>query len=229
MILGMNGALLVLETSGAEASAALWVDGVLIDSKKWESDRRQSAHLFSPVGELLQLLHGRKLDTILVGAGPGSYGGVRAALAAADGIALIHGARVVSLCSWEALALGQDSAWVISDARRNGWAVGRFDKGRLMGVIAIVDEGEMPGWLEERKKEGVAVLSVESANIIEKSGLEGVFAGMIPSAELLGKAWMERTPDEIDLLMEKKAAPIYVRPPHIAAAKRPAWMVERGK
>lgn len=228
MLLRMNGVLLVLETSGREASAALWVDGVLIDSKKWESDRRQSAHLFAPVGELLQLLHGRMLDTILVGAGPGSYGGVRAALAAADGIALVHGACVVSLCSWESVAAGRDVAWVISDARRNGWAAGLFREGRLQGEIIIIEGGEMKGWIEERKQAREIVLSVETQDAMQSTGWEGLFCGLVPSAELLGNSWQERTAEERQVLMETRPAPIYVRPPHITAAKRPAWMVERG-
>lgn len=224
----MNGALLVLETSGAEASAALLVDGGLSASRSWTSDRRHSAHLFSPLGELLQCLGNRKIDVILVGAGPGSYGGVRAALAVADGLALVHDAKVVSLCSWESVAAGRELVWVISDARRNGWAAGRFEKGRLTGEIAIVEADAMSGWLAERRGEAALVLSVETEETVEKSGFEGVKGGAVPSAELLGKVWLERSPEDRQFLMETRASPIYVRPPHITAARRPAWMTERG-
>lgn len=224
----MNGALLVLETSGREASAALLIDGVLTESRKWGSDRRNSADLFAPLGELLECLGELKLDVVLVGSGPGSYGGVRAALAVADGIALVHGACVVSLCSWESVVAGRDVAWVISDARRNGWAAGLFRKGRLCGEISIIEGAEMAAWLEARMQAGETVLSVETQEAIQHAGWQGVIPGLVPSAELLGNAWLTRSPEERQMLMETRPEPIYVRPPHITAAKRPAWMIERG-
>ena len=59
------------------------------------------------------------VDTILVGQGPGSFAGIRSALAFAQGLALPAGKRVVGLPS--TLALTRDGARtaVVGDARRD--------------------------------------------------------------------------------------------------------------
>ncbi|MEG1938430.1 MAG: tRNA (adenosine(37)-N6)-threonylcarbamoyltransferase complex dimerization subunit type 1 TsaB [Akkermansia sp.] len=225
MILHMDGVLLSLEISGICASVALWIDGKLIGEERWESDRHHSAHIFDPLGRLLNELHGVTPETILVGAGPGSYGGVRAALAVADGLALVYDAKVVSLCSWSALTLPYPEAWVISDARRNGWAIGHFIKGHQVGELLILDVSAMPEWLAGVQSSEVPILSVESAESLTNAGLIGVTGGLAPTAHLLGDAWIGMSNDEHATYLMREAAPIYVRPPHITAAKRPAWMI----
>ena len=59
------------------------------------------------------------VDTILVGQGPGSFAGIRSALAFAQGLALPAGKKVVGLPSTLALAREGARTAVVGDARRD--------------------------------------------------------------------------------------------------------------
>ncbi len=220
----MEGDLLTIETSGAQASMALWKDGTFAGECSWTSDRHHSSSIFPRLRDLLELLGDSRLATIIVGAGPGAYGGIRVALAVADGISLIHGSRVASLCSWEAIPTGGEVDYrVISDARRNGWTVATFRNRLQQGKIAILGTEELkqtlPSWLGQ----GETIYSIESQETIDTLGFSGITASQVPSARILGEAWLHRDVEEQAFLLAQAPAPIYVRPPHITAAKRPAW------
>ncbi|MDH3069915.1 tRNA (adenosine(37)-N6)-threonylcarbamoyltransferase complex dimerization subunit type 1 TsaB [Akkermansia sp. N21169] len=220
----MEGDLLTIETSGSHASMALWKGGQFSGERSWTAERHHSSSIFPHLKTLLGMPGELRISTIVVGAGPGSYGGIRVALAAADGISLIHGSRVVSLCSWEAIpAEGKSDYRVISDARRNGWAVATFRNRRLQGEIAIMDTEELklalPGW----RSQGETVYSPEDPDVTATLDFPDSSSAQIPSARILGEAWFNRNDQERVALLEHAPAPIYVRPPHITAAKRPAW------
>jgi tRNA threonylcarbamoyladenosine biosynthesis protein TsaB len=220
----MDQALMAIESSGVHASVAVWgCDATLLWQGAWTSERHHSAMIFKSLKLALEVLNGQSLGTIVVGAGPGSYGGVRVALAAADGLALYHGAHVVSLCSWEAMPTEEENFRVISNARRNGWAVGRFEHHRLQGDFEIIDteriQEQLPVWMAA----GETVLSVEPEQVIRDAGLEGVKAEIAPQAVLLGEAWLKLSDEEQAKIRAKEPAPIYVRPPHVTLAKRAPW------
>ena len=107
MIRHMQEALLVLETSCARLSAAAWAGGVLLCRVEWEAERNHTSAIFQAVRKVLDSLEGRRLAEIVVGSGPGSYGGIRVALAVADGLSLVHGSRVA------AFVHGTDSAFML--------------------------------------------------------------------------------------------------------------------
>ena len=83
-------------------------------------------------------LEGRRLAEIVVGSGPGSYGGIRVALAVADGLSLVHGSRVAAFSSWNGLGIHAPLACVMSDARRGGWAWARVTAGVLEGALEVL-------------------------------------------------------------------------------------------
>ena len=134
----MQDALLVLETSCVRSSAAAWDGEELVCLVEWEAERNHSSAIFESVRKVLAVLEGRRLKEIVVGSGPGSYGGIRVALAVADGLSLVHGARVAAFCSWNGLGICGESAWVVSDARRGGWAWGRMACGLLEDVPEVL-------------------------------------------------------------------------------------------
>ena len=113
--------ILAIECSQPSASLCLLLDGEIKFSTSWETARNHDSFLFPALESALSLLATEKLDIVLVGAGPGSYGGVRVALAAAVGIATVRKAQVVAIGSWDSLAV--DGAAIISDARRGGWTI----------------------------------------------------------------------------------------------------------
>ena len=129
----MQEALLVLETSCARPSAAAWAGGALLYRVEWEAERNHSSAIFQAVRQVLDSLEGRRLAEIVVGSGPGSYGGIRVALAVADGLSLVHGSRVAAFSSWNGLGIHAPLACVMSDARRGGRAWARVPAGVLEG------------------------------------------------------------------------------------------------
>lgn len=70
-----------------------------------EAERNHSSAIFQAVRQVLDSLEGRRLAEIVVGSGPGSYGGIRVALAVADGLSLVHGSRVAAFSSWNGLGI----------------------------------------------------------------------------------------------------------------------------
>ena len=94
--------LLAIETSVPTATLCLYREDSGIGARAaWTAERNHDAWLFPALQQAMDELGEDSLDAILIGAGPGSYGGVRVALAAGVGIAAVTGAKLISLCSWE--------------------------------------------------------------------------------------------------------------------------------
>lgn len=220
----MPDVILAIELSSPVASVVLQQGGKFLYQGSWHADRDHS-ELFSYLKEALDL--GVKPGLILVGSGPGSYGGVRVGLAAADGLSFVYGAKVAVVCSWEALDKGDglDSAnyYVMANARRNGWVTGCLRNGRLQGVLEIIPSADLKAWVDARKND--PVFTTESVEALKDLGLNCVIETGVPRADLLIKAWLGKTADEQEIIMGQEPAPIYVRPPHITPSKKPPWFV----
>ena len=93
---------LAIETSVATGSVALWRDGCIVLERSFLAGRKPSATLWPALEEVMAEV--RDLTAIVVGTGPGSYNGTRVGIAAAQGIALVHGCGVAPLCSFEGVA-----------------------------------------------------------------------------------------------------------------------------
>lgn len=212
--------ILAIETSTPSASLCLSRGGDVLFSTVWEAERNHDAHLFPALERALHCLHGERVDTLLVGSGPGSYGGVRVALAAAEGIALVHGARVGALCSWLGLDLPAGPCTVVSDARRNGWTVASLVDGALQGSFRVMTKPELLDLLA--RAEGPS-LSIETAKHLLENGVRVDSPGRNATAEGLLRAWERLDATEREALLAQPAAPIYVRPPHITEARRKPW------
>ena len=204
---------LAIETSVPEASLCLSVNGDTVFSTSWHAERNHDAHLFPALQQALNALpDSEKLDYLLVGAGPGSYGGVRVALAAGVGITTVTGARLVAVESWAQLAEGE--ACVVADARRGGWTVRRPG-----GDIEVLSTEEL---LALRNP----IFTVEAAGTLPARGIDQVQReALVPSAEGLIRTWMALDNTQRRSLQEKPAEPIYVRPPHITTSTRKPWEI----
>ncbi len=206
--------IIAIECSQPRASLCLSLAGNVCAQASWHTERNHDAHLFPALEKALSELGDEPLDMVLVGAGPGSYGGVRVALAAAVGIATVKGARVVAIGSWDDLAA--DGALIISDARRGGWTLRRSS-----GEIVVLTPDELHAELAG----GSTVYTVESEEVMRKHNLSVAKAGLVPSAEGLIRSWKALTPAAQEELAAKPAEPLYVRPPHITAAKHKPWEI----
>lgn len=102
--------LLAIESSGPACSAALAWTGAGDRrhlEQRWEAGGRRQADRLIPLIESLMVATRRRyaeIDVIAVGAGPGSFTGVRTAVAAARALALAMERPVVPVTTLEALA-----------------------------------------------------------------------------------------------------------------------------
>lgn len=96
--------LLTFDTSSANCSVALFDEAGACVAKRDELIGRGHAERLVPmIGELLD---GRAPTNILVGVGPGSFTGIRVAIAAAHGLAIGWGAELGGMSSLALLAAG---------------------------------------------------------------------------------------------------------------------------
>ena len=155
---------LALDTSTNRGSVVLLADGVVLLEESFTADRSHSVTLF-PILERARALVG-KIDQVAVGLGPGSYAGVRIAIAAALGFEIGSGAKLVGIASVAALETGGSRYLAIGDARRETYYFTRVEDGvcvdgpRLMteaelraaiaGEEAVFTTAELPGFPEAR-------------------------------------------------------------------------------
>jgi len=207
--------ILAIETSQPKASLCLsGNDGSIRFSSHWEAQRNHDAFLFPALQKALDCLGNEPLSHILVGAGPGSYGGVRVALAAAAGISTVKDARVAAVGSWDALA--QDKACIVSDARRGGWTL-RRPSGQIL--VLTLEE------LQQEALNGALLYSIESEERMQQIGVQVARAGLCPAAEGLVQTWLALSPAERAAYEAHTPEPIYVRPPHITEPKHKPWEI----
>jgi tRNA threonylcarbamoyladenosine biosynthesis protein TsaB len=97
---------LALDTTTRNGSAALARDGVVIEQAASDPDRPPAARLPLDLRALLDR-HGLRLadvDLFAVATGPGSFTGLRIGIATVQGLAFVHGRRVVGVPALDALA-----------------------------------------------------------------------------------------------------------------------------
>ncbi len=116
-----------LESSTDLASVALWEGGRILFEETFPSKRSLSADLFPVLWRLLEPVGA--VDRVVVGLGPGSYAGVRIAIAAAMGLQAVWGCELVGIPSVAALREAAARYQVIGDARRGTWYYTRVECG----------------------------------------------------------------------------------------------------
>ena len=143
-----SGAVLAIETSGGAGSVALAVEGAVVAQRLLSEPAGHAAALIPAVREVLAEA-GREVDEIagvVVGAGPGSFTGVRIAGAAAKALASsldvplypVSSLRAGAVAGQEAPADGErEVRYVLFDARRGRVYGAAYDVGadRVVRVI----------------------------------------------------------------------------------------------
>ena len=156
--------LLAIDTSTENCSVALVHDGKLT-TRDIESPREHSQKLLPFVEEVLDRagVSLAELDGLVVGAGPGSFTGVRIGVSMAQGLAFSADLPVYPVCSLQALAQQairkNDVAGVVAciDARmgevyyalyanENGVAVAQSEPAVAKPDSNLIDTGRLKGW-----------------------------------------------------------------------------------
>jgi tRNA threonylcarbamoyladenosine biosynthesis protein TsaB len=99
--------ILAFDTSSAACTAALFDGSGKCVARRDELIGRGHAERLVPM--LAELLDGRAADRILVGVGPGSFTGIRVAVAAAHGLAIGWEAELFGMSSLALLAAGAET------------------------------------------------------------------------------------------------------------------------
>ncbi len=153
----MNPLSLALDCSTALGGVALaGSDKRIMAQEKFEAGRGRGGELFLALERALRAAQaaGGTLGEIIVGLGPGSYSGVRQAVAAAVGVAAATGAALSGLPSVLALRGAGERYQTVGDARRGAFYYAAVcDRACVAGPELLPDLAalharlaEHPGW-----------------------------------------------------------------------------------
>ena len=130
--------LLAFDTSSAACTAALFDGTGACIARADEIIGRGHAERLVPM--IAELMDGRTATRILVGVGPGSFTGIRVAIAAAHGLAIGWGARLAGMSSLALLAASADAQGDVAAAIIGGHGelfVQQFDCASLQPISQI--------------------------------------------------------------------------------------------
>ncbi|WP_421993704.1 tRNA (adenosine(37)-N6)-threonylcarbamoyltransferase complex dimerization subunit type 1 TsaB [Roseococcus sp.] len=137
--------LLVLDAALSRCLAALVEDGVVLAERIAEGAHGQAAAL-PPLAETV-LAETRMIDAIAVGVGPGSFTGLRSAIALAQGLAAARGIPLVAVTTGEALAATTPPGmpvWAATENRRGQLFLECFDAdGLALAGPAVLAEADL--------------------------------------------------------------------------------------
>ncbi|NJK93009.1 MAG: tRNA (adenosine(37)-N6)-threonylcarbamoyltransferase complex dimerization subunit type 1 TsaB [Blastochloris sp.] len=135
--------LLSLETSSSLGSWALFQNRELIDSASFRG--RASSALFQSLASSRHPISQQALTQILIGVGPGSFSGIRVAIATAQGLAQVTQARLIPIRSSSALAWKHQKIaklGIFADAKRNQTFLTRYQLGTLLEPSHLIPNSE---------------------------------------------------------------------------------------
>jgi tRNA threonylcarbamoyl adenosine modification protein YeaZ len=134
---------LALDAALGRCSAAVVRDGITLAEHRLDNERGQASALPGLVQRVLTgaAVAPPELDAVAVTVGPGSFTGVRAALALGHGLAQAAGRPVVGVSVAEALAeacaVGDRAVWTAIDSRRGRVFIGIAGGWLAVGLDAL--------------------------------------------------------------------------------------------
>lgn len=129
--------ILAMDLSCAHGHLALCEGKRLVGQEAFSGDRSHHGALFAPLQRLLGLIPSEARVQLVVGIGPGSYTGVRIAIAAAQGLGLARGWPLLGLPS--IASAGHDRYGVVGDARRGQAYLAQVSDGHLLGQPLLLE------------------------------------------------------------------------------------------
>jgi tRNA threonylcarbamoyladenosine biosynthesis protein TsaB len=194
--------ILAFEFSSAQRSVALARGGIVL-SEAVESGGYRVTNAFGLTEQVLAAANvlREEVEVISVGIGPGSYTGIRAAIALAQGWQLARGIKLLGVSSAECLAAQAQAEKifgrvnVVVDAQRGefylaGWEISEFERTEI-SPLKIVAAAEMAAL----KSAGAICVGPDAKKIL------------FPSAAMVSRLAAHRS----DFVAGEKLVPIYLR------------------
>ena len=212
--------ILALEFSAPIRSVAVAVDGQVRGQAAEQSGRE--THAFALIRSALQQagLSRDEVECIAVGLGPGSYAGVRIAIAMAQGWQIASGMRLLGISSAEAVAAqagqrGSPDVRVALDAQRHEIFGARYDasvfeRPRLIEPFHLLSATEREEW---EKRGGIFRM-----DLLPGAKTPGGIA-LPPQAGCLARL----AAHHVDFVRAGRLEPIYVRPAEFVKATAPKF------
>jgi len=214
--------ILALEFSSPQRSAAVVQDradaGPLALGEAIETGAR-STNALGLVEEALRQaqIERAQIECLVIGLGPGSYNGIRLAIALAQGWQLARDVKLLGISSAECVAAQAQAegfsgnASVVIDAQRNEFYRARYDISpggcREIEPLRLASLAEV----QERVRAGEALIGPEITRWFPSGKI------IFPRAATLGRLAQCRT----DFLAGEKLEPIYLREPAFVKAPPP--------
>ena len=196
---------LAIDTSTPRGSVAVFAYGEIVFDETFTADRSHSATLFACLARARACTH--RVHQVAVGLGPGSYAGVRIAIAAALGFEMALGAKLVGLPSILAFDTDAHEYLAIGDARRETFYFSRVLERECVDGPRLVTEGELRELLDTFPTQscftGVPLAAFPSAQVSP------------PSAVVLARLAAEGK----GIVARGDLEPIYLREAHITIPK----------
>jgi len=196
---------LAIDTSTSHGSVALLDGGRVLLDEACISDRNHGCALVPLIERARDLVP--RADCIAVGLGPGSYAGIRIAIATAMGLAMATGARLVGIPSVAAWECDADHHIAIGDARRDTFYFTKVERGICTDGPLLTDAAgllarivALPDWV---------VLAAEPLALVPHAAVAR------PSALTLARLAAEGR----GIFAEGDLEPLYLREPHITLPK----------
>lgn len=124
--LASEAKVLLLETSGSSGIVALGFGTTIVAHRVLEIAKRHVSDMAPAIAEMLKECgwEAKNLDAIATGIGPGSYTGLRIGLMSARTLAMMTGARLLGISTFEILAqhcleVGHAKVEIIADAQQD--------------------------------------------------------------------------------------------------------------
>ncbi len=188
--------ILAIESSGPVGGAALVEGDAVVVERQVEAPRGRGVALVSLVAELLDSV--KTLDRVVIGIGPGSYNGIRGALALGWGIAAARGVPLVGISSL--LGYPETSYAAAGDARRGQYYWARVENGQFLQEPMLFEETEFRALVAEAAEgpifvpapiTGVAgIARPPSASILATRSASSALHGPVPEPLYLKPAFI---------------------------------------
>jgi tRNA threonylcarbamoyladenosine biosynthesis protein TsaB len=193
---------LALELSAAIGSVAFCDDGTRL-FRTFPADRQDSGLFYENLEGIYR--ESGPPGLIVVGLGPGSYAGVRIAIATAVGLKAAANVRLVGLPS--ICGIDRNEYLFVGDARRGSFFFAHVVRGCCVEGPKLASEEEIRAQLQARRP----LPGIATQPLPQFKGVTIEYPSALRLVELATR---------VDCLIEKELEPIYLREPYITTPRQ---------